>query len=122
MEQVRSGLLRESALDSALRHALGLRFELGLFDPIDSQPYWHVPPAVVASEAHVAAALDATRQGLVLLQNPSKPVEASPARRSPSKLLPLAAGRRLAVVGPHANGRSALLVRTQGLQPWTSVL
>ena len=39
---VRSGELAESRLDEALRHALGMRFDLGLFDPIAYQPYWQV--------------------------------------------------------------------------------
>ena len=35
---------QEWALDAALRNAVGLRFRLGLFDPIDDQPMWKVPP------------------------------------------------------------------------------
>ena len=66
---VRAGLLNESVLDEALRHTVGLRFRLGLFDPIKDQPYWHVPKDVVASPKHLAAAHDASTQGLVLLRN-----------------------------------------------------
>ena len=36
---VKAGLLPEASLDDALRHAVGLRFRLGLFDPIEDQPY-----------------------------------------------------------------------------------
>lgn len=27
-------------VDEALKHTLGLRFKLGLFDPPEEQPYW----------------------------------------------------------------------------------
>ena len=94
-DAVRAGLLPETVIDTALKRTLGLRFELGLFDPIEDQPYWHVPPTEIASPAHLALALDATRQGLVLLQNP--------------KVLPLTAGGKVAVVGPHTNDRSSIL-------------
>ena len=53
---VTSGKMKESVIDEALRNTVGLRFRLGLFDPIEDQPYWHVPKDVVGSEEHVAAA------------------------------------------------------------------
>ena len=46
--KVKNGSLAESVIDEALRHTVGLRFRLGLFDPIDDQPYWHVPKDVPA--------------------------------------------------------------------------
>lgn len=51
-EAVSAGLLDESDVDPALRRTLGLRFRLGLFDPIDDQPYWCVPSEDVGSDAH----------------------------------------------------------------------
>ena len=33
-----AGLCNMSDVDKALEHTLGLRFELGLFDPIEDQP------------------------------------------------------------------------------------
>jgi hypothetical protein len=41
--QVKAGHLAESVIDQALRNTVGLRIRLGLFDPIEDQPYWHVP-------------------------------------------------------------------------------
>ena len=35
--EVKAGRLNESVIDAALRNALGLRFRLGLFDPIDDR-------------------------------------------------------------------------------------
>eukprot|EP01050_Picozoa_sp_SAG11_P009707 SAG11_NODE_930_length_6500_cov_4.853304_9_plen_98_part_00 len=51
---VKSGQMKESVLYEALRNTVGLRFRLGLFEPIDDQPYWHVKKSVVGSEAHIA--------------------------------------------------------------------
>ena len=110
-----------------MRRTLRLRFRLGLFDPIADQPMWHVPPEAVQSAVHVAAAVDATAQGLVLLLNgggvvpggragdaaaaaaaAAVPAVAASAAVDPP-VLPFRAGRRLAVVGPHANDRSTIL-------------
>ena len=60
-----AGLMTEADLDLALEHALTLRFWLGLFDPIEDQPYWHVSPDVVQSPPHVA--LSQVRAGFVAL-------------------------------------------------------
>ena len=98
---VSEGLLPESAIDEALRHSLGLRFDLGLFDPIESQPYWKIPLSVVQSDAHVALSQDATRQGLVLLANPHA--------NGTLPLLPFKANTKIAVIGPHTNSRSSIL-------------
>ena len=67
--KVKDGSMSEAVIDEALRHTVGLRFRLGLFDPIEDQPYWHVPKDVVASAEHIAAAKDAASQGMVLLRN-----------------------------------------------------
>jgi len=94
---VRNGLLAESRLDDALRNVLGLRFRLGLFDPIDDQPFWNkIDKSDVRSDAHVQSAKDATAQSFVLLKNEKN-------------VLPFPAGKRVAVVGPHAVDRSAIL-------------
>lgn len=95
-DAIASGLMTEADLDAVLFRALKMRFRLGLFDPIDDQPYWHVPPEAVRSEANVAAAQEATAQGLVLLQNPDS-------------ILPLKTGQTLAVIGPLAKAQGVLL-------------
>ena len=92
-ESLLAGQLSEQAVDEALRRTLSLRFRLGLFDDPD-QPYEHFSPEVVRSGSHVAAAIDSTEQGLVLLKNENG-------------TLPLSG--RIAVIGPHATTRRELL-------------
>ncbi|EEY63638.1 glycoside hydrolase, putative [Phytophthora infestans T30-4] len=95
-ELVTSGQLPEKAVDDAMRRTLKLRFELGLFDPIDDQPYWHVAPNEVNTAESKQLSLDLSRKSIVLLQNHGN-------------ILPLAKGKKLAVIGPHAAAKRALL-------------
>lgn len=68
---IAQGLVSEQDIDTALRRTLGLRFRLGLFDPIEQQqPLWHVSPKEVASARNSNVARRAARESLVLLQNP----------------------------------------------------
>jgi len=67
-----------------------------LFDPIDDQPYWHVPPTVVNTPESQAFNLFAAQQGIVLLKNDKK-------------TLPFPKGKTIAVVGPHYNATEDLV-------------
>lgn len=95
---VRSGLLKEAQVDVALRHALGLRFRLGLFDSADAEPLWNVPLSAVHTTESVASSIDATEQALVLLRNPA------PRGAAATPTLPFTKGGKLAVLGPLADG------------------
>ena len=94
-EAVQQQLLDESLVDRALRNALAIRFRLGLFDPIEDQPFWKVDPAVVQANEHVQMAKEATAQGLVLLKNEG------------NNLLPIRLHKttKIALIGPHINDR-----------------
>lgn len=94
---VRSGLMNESKLDDALRHTLDLRFRLGLFDPVENQPFWNdISEKDIRSDEHQSRAVDATEQSFVLLRNEKN-------------TLPFRAGKRVLVTGPHADDRGAIL-------------
>ncbi|KAG7389753.1 hypothetical protein PHYPSEUDO_009673 [Phytophthora pseudosyringae] len=95
-ELVESSQIEEEAVNVALQHTLKLRFELGLFDPIDDQPYWNVTPSDVNMDAAKQLSLDLARKSIVLLQNNAS-------------VLPLQKGIKLAVVGPHAQAKRGLL-------------
>ena len=96
-ELVKSGRLSEGALDRALRNALEIRFRLGLFDPIEHQPFWKISPSVVQSSDHVHTAKEATAQGMVLLKN------------NADRLLPLDGRSKIALLGPHVFDRHVML-------------
>jgi beta-xylosidase len=110
LEAIRTGLVGEERIDEALRRVLRQKGELGLLDP-DWRP---VPPALQLTEGgdgngpdDMTGALDLdppwaraiareiAEQSVVLLANDG--------------ILPLRAGQRIAVVGPHADSATALL-------------
>ncbi|MFJ5222923.1 glycoside hydrolase family 3 C-terminal domain-containing protein [Streptomyces sp. NPDC088400] len=76
------GLIAESDIDTAVRRQLAVRFSLGEFDP-ELDPYGDVKDFDTAR--HRALAQEAAEQAVVLLKNDG--------------VLPIAAGRRVAVVG-----------------------
>ncbi|NEK85823.1 glycosyl hydrolase [Blastococcus saxobsidens] len=97
VEAVRAGAVDEALVDRALRRVLLQKCELGLLDP-DWSPD---SPAVLDGEVDLdpeesrAVAGDLARRSVVLLANDGT--------------LPLAAGARLAVVGPRADTAEAML-------------
>ena len=89
-EGLEEGLISEADLDNALRHVLRGRFELGMFDPEENQPWANLQPDVISSEEHHALAVEAAHESMVLLKN--------------NGVLPLSADvKRIAVVGPNAD-------------------
>ncbi|MFJ2178552.1 glycoside hydrolase family 3 C-terminal domain-containing protein [Streptomyces sp. NPDC087851] len=79
------GLIDENDIDTAVRRQLTVRFALGEFDP-GLDPYADITPEDGwDTPQHRALAQEAAEQAVVLLKNDG--------------LLPLAAGRRIAVVG-----------------------
>ncbi|KAF5746812.1 Glycosyl hydrolase family protein isoform 3 [Tripterygium wilfordii] len=85
--------LPESEVDRALQNLFSTRMRLGLFNGNPtSQPFGKIGPEQVCSRKHQDLALEAARDGIVLLKNYLK-------------LLPLSKlkTRSLAVIGPNAN-------------------
>jgi beta-glucosidase len=81
-------LITQAQIDEALRRALTVRFELGMFDPSDAARV--VPASVVDSAAHRHTALQIARESIVLLKN--------------NGILPLRhAPKKIAVIGPLAD-------------------
>ncbi|NAS21359.1 carbohydrate-binding protein [Herbidospora sp. NEAU-GS84] len=83
-EALRRGLIDESDVDTAVRHALSIRVRLGEFDP--NEPFLEITEAVVNRPEHQRLAREAATESMTLLKNDG--------------LLPLAAATKVAVVGP----------------------
>jgi beta-glucosidase len=64
---LRQGLISQTDIDQALRRALTVRFELGMFDPPDTARA--VAATAVDSPAHRQRALQVARESIVLLKN-----------------------------------------------------
>ncbi|MFD7221289.1 glycoside hydrolase family 3 C-terminal domain-containing protein [Streptomyces sp. NPDC059892] len=80
------GLIDASDIDTAVRRQLTVRFRLGEFDP-ERDP--HRETSAFDTPGHRALAQEAAEQAVVLLKNDG--------------LLPIAPGRRIALVGPLAD-------------------
>ncbi|KDP20226.1 hypothetical protein JCGZ_09858 [Jatropha curcas] len=96
---VKKKKVAESEIDRALKNLFSVRMRLGLFNGNPTkQPYGNINADVVCSQEHQALALEAAREGIVLLKNSNK-------------LLPLSKSKTnsLAVIGPNADNSSTLL-------------
>ncbi|EEF48475.1 Periplasmic beta-glucosidase precursor, putative [Ricinus communis] len=91
--------LPEASIDRALHNLFSVRMRLGLFNgnPTE-QPFSNIGPDQVCSQEHQILALEAARNGIVLLKNSAR-------------LLPLQKSKTvsLAVIGPNANSVQTLL-------------
>jgi beta-glucosidase len=81
------GLIKESDVDTAVRHILSIRFRLGEFDP-DGGPYGKIGKEAVNSPAHQKLNRRTAAQAMVLLKNSGRTLPLSPS------------AKKVAVVGP----------------------
>ena len=56
-------LIGKIDIDMAVMRVLTLRFQLGMFDPPEQQPWSTIPIDVVGSQRHLEAAVEAVRRG-----------------------------------------------------------
>ena len=87
---VDQGLITEAEVDVALMRLFSARFELGMFDPEESNPYAQISPEIVNGPVHREVARRVAQESMVLLRNEGN-------------LLPLSRDlHSIAVVGPCA--------------------
>ncbi|CAM6045942.1 unnamed protein product [Sphagnum compactum] len=104
LSALQQGILNESVIDKALFYQLSVRMRLGLFDGDPKQlPYGAIGVNQVCSNAHQELALEAARQGTVLLKNEDATLPFS--RQG---------NLTLAVIGPHANSTTDMLGNYKG--------
>ncbi|XP_020227417.1 probable beta-D-xylosidase 2 [Cajanus cajan] len=90
---VKKGLLSEADVNGALANTLTVQMRLGMYDGEPSgHPYGNLGPRDVCSPSHQELALEAARQGIVLLKN-----------KGPSLPLSTRRHRTVAVIGPNSN-------------------
>ena len=92
---VKSGRVSMAVVDESVRRVLRVKFALGLFE----NPYPTLPEVTSAVPEHRPLARQAAEESLVLLQN--KPAAGGP-------LLPLAAGVKVALIGPLADAANEM--------------
>ncbi len=101
-EAVLKELIDESKLDIALHRLFTARFKLGMFDDAKDVKWAKIPYDVVASDKHYQLSEKVARESMVLLKNDNN-------------VLPLSKDiASIAVIGPNANSKQALLGNYHG--------
>ncbi|XP_026435663.1 probable beta-D-xylosidase 2 [Papaver somniferum] len=101
---IRGGKLSESDVNNALINTVTVQMRLGMFDGEPrNQPFGHLGPHIVCRPDHDHLALEAARQGIVLLKN-----------RGP---LPLSTQRHrtIAVIGPNSDVTTTMIGNYAGI-------
>ncbi len=111
LEAVRTGLVAESVLDTAVRRVLGVKFGLGLFEDPYVDP--DIAERVNDSAEHRALAREAAREAIVLLKNEGRVLPLSKDLRAVAVLGPLADRVRL---GGYSGGDVPLVSVLQGIR------
>ncbi len=88
-DAVKAGQISEEQINRSVVRLLKERFDVGDFESDALVDWTQIPESVVASDEHKQLALQAAREGIVLLQNRND-------------ILPLNKDARVAVIGPNA--------------------
>lgn len=103
---LQEGLITENDIRIAVERLMTTRIKLGMFEKTE---YDDIPYEVVACKEHRSFALEAARKSMVLLKNDG--------------ILPLSKSLKVAVIGPNADSRAALLGNYNGTpKKFTTVL
>ncbi|KAJ9154582.1 hypothetical protein P3X46_027902 [Hevea brasiliensis] len=102
---INKGLLREEDVNLALANTITVQMRLGMFDGEPSaHPYGNLGPRDVCTPAHQQLALEAARQGIVLLENRGRALPLSRTRH-----------RTVAVIGPNSDVTVAMIGNYAGI-------
>ncbi|KAK6937298.1 Glycoside hydrolase, family 3, N-terminal [Dillenia turbinata] len=104
-DAIKRGRLSETDVNGALVNTLTVQMRLGMFDGEPSaQPYGNLGPRDVCTRAHQELALEAARQGIVLLKNKGHELPLSSHRH-----------RTVAVIGPNSDVTEAMIGNYAGV-------
>ncbi|MDR7212595.1 glycoside hydrolase family 3 C-terminal domain-containing protein [Flavobacterium piscis] len=100
---VKNGKISEDQIDISVKRLFMIRFQLGMFDPVEMVKYAQTPASVLESDDHKAHALKMARQSMVLLKNEKN-------------ILPLNKKlKKIVVLGPNADNSIAILGNYNGI-------
>ncbi|UKJ09284.1 glycoside hydrolase family 3 C-terminal domain-containing protein [Solitalea lacus] len=103
VDAVKNGIIDEKQIDVSVKRLFTIRYRLGMFDTKEKVNYTQVPFSTLEAPQHKAHALKMAQQSIVLLKNDNQ-------------LLPLSKSlKRIAVIGPNADSRVAMLGNYNGV-------
>jgi len=108
VEAVNKHLISEATIDKSLTRLFEARIRMGMFDPVERNPWRGIPASTIDSPAHRALALKAARSSMVLLKNDGT--------------LPLRGAKTIAVIGPNADDKGVPLGNYNGTPSHTTTV
>ncbi|CAM8894368.1 unnamed protein product [Rhodiola kirilowii] len=122
-QAITRGLVKESHVDNALINTLTVQMRLGMFDGEPSaQPYGNLGPMDVCTPPHQELALEAARQGIVLLKNQGPVLPLSPRRHKTVAVVGPNSDVKQTMIGNYAGVACAYITPLQGLERYTKAV
>ncbi|CAM8891452.1 unnamed protein product [Rhodiola kirilowii] len=122
-QAITRGLVKESHVDNALINTLTVQMRLGMFDGEPStQPYGNLGPMDVCTPPHQELALEAARQGIVLLKNQGPVLPLSPRRHKTVAVVGPNSDVTQTMIGNYAGVACAYITPLQGLERYTKAV
>ncbi|GFQ01574.1 probable beta-d-xylosidase 2 [Phtheirospermum japonicum] len=120
---VQRGLLNEVEINNALFNTITVQMRLGMFDGEQpDHPYANLGPKDVCTPAHQDLALEAARQGIVLLKNHGPVLPLSPRRHRPIAVIGPNSDVTLTMIGNYAGVACGYTAPVQGIGKYTRII
>ncbi len=111
LQAVEENLILERQIHKSVKRLFEIRMRLGMFDPLESNPYGSIGLEVLDCDKHKALALDMARESMVLLKN-----EKNTLPLNTKKI------KRIAVIGPNAKNENVMMGNYFGYPSHTSTV
>ncbi|XP_057776665.1 probable beta-D-xylosidase 2 [Salvia miltiorrhiza] len=116
-------LLKEADVDAALTNTISVQMRLGMFDgEPSSQPHGNLGPKHVCSARHQELALQAARQGIVLLKNDGPVLPLSQQRLGSVAVIGPNSDATLTMIGNYAGVPCGYTSPLQGIRKYTRTI
>jgi beta-glucosidase-like glycosyl hydrolase len=102
------GMASMDDLTARVNRSMTLLMAAGLFDPVEGQSYTKIPFDTINSDEAVANNLEASRQGLVLLQNPGNILPLTNPSTKQADTATTTVVPTIALIGPHSRTQKTL--------------
>ncbi|KAG6415252.1 hypothetical protein SASPL_122658 [Salvia splendens] len=120
---VKKGLLKEAEVDLALFNTITVQMRLGMFDgEPSSHPYGNLGPNDVCSPPHQQLALEAARQGIVLLKNQGPVLPLSTRKHHPIAVIGPNSDVTLTMIGNYAGVACGYTTPLQGIRKYARAI
>ncbi|MFI3292412.1 MAG: glycoside hydrolase family 3 C-terminal domain-containing protein [Rikenellaceae bacterium] len=111
LQAVEENLILERQIHKSVKRLFEIRMRLGMFDPLESNPYGSIGLDVLDCDKHKALALDMAHESMVLLKNAKNTL---PLNQKKIK--------RIAVIGPNAKNEAVMMGNYFGYPSHTSTV